>query len=133
MLIFNVTLLEQPKEKQAGSIWDLQEGLSPGSTSQRITVQETTSWQPFPDSARPLGPVPDGRRRSLQHTRSSSMGGENWNFAPDVFASSGGATQISTGFGYPSSFTGSSSSSTTSGADSRGTRAALKPAGWAGF
>jgi AP2-associated kinase len=68
---------DQPKEKQSGSIWDLQEGMSPGSTSQRITVQETGTWQPFPDSSRPLGPVPDGRRRSLQHTRAASMGGEN--------------------------------------------------------
>ncbi|CAM6097684.1 unnamed protein product [Calypogeia fissa] len=126
---------DQPKEKPTGSIWDLQEGLSPGSTSQRITVQETNTWQPFPDSSRPLGPVPDGRRRSLQHTRSSSMGGDNWAISQDLFSSSGGATQISTGFGNLSSFSGPSSSSTTSGTDSRVTRAALKsqPAGWAGF
>ncbi|KAL3692510.1 hypothetical protein R1sor_006161 [Riccia sorocarpa] len=143
---------DQSRERQNGSIWELQEGLTPGvngSKSQRIaqTVPvspESGNWQAFSDSpSRPGGPSPssEGRRRPVhQHARSASMGGDGWSFdkvhdGPTHSGASQSQTQPTGIFGNVSTFTGGTSNNSMSGSDSTSSRPASRnqPAGWAGF
>ncbi|BBN04401.1 hypothetical protein MPTK1_3g04270 [Marchantia polymorpha subsp. ruderalis] len=140
---------DQPRERQSGSIWDLQEGLSPGgSKSQRMNhamplSPDSTNWQAFSDSPSRLGvpsPLSEGRRRTVQqHARAASMGGGDWGFSPsqDSPSNNGGSqSQSPTGmFGNVSTYTGSSAGNTVSVGDSRSSRPAVRhqPSGWAGF
>ncbi|KAL3692504.1 hypothetical protein R1sor_006155 [Riccia sorocarpa] len=119
-------LVSQSRERQNGSIWELQEGLTPGgngSKSQRIAQTapvspESGNWQAFSDSpSRPGGPSPsfEGRRRPVhQHVRSASMSGDGWSYeqvhdGPTHSGASQSQTQPTGIFGNVSTFTGGTS------------------------
>ncbi|CAM6047404.1 unnamed protein product [Sphagnum compactum] len=136
------------KEKQSGTIWDLQEGLSPNAAS-----QQKNSWLAFGDPPNNQGGRPhvqnqglsprneptysspsspgmmvDVRRRKQQQSTTDNLGGgDTWNFVQESFSPS--AKGLSPLGGV--STTGSNASANTENWARAAPRA--QPAGWAGF
>ncbi|CAM6022436.1 unnamed protein product [Sphagnum balticum] len=142
------------KEKQSGTIWDLQEGLSPNAAS-----QQKNSWHAFGDPPNNQGGRPhvqnqglspsneptysspsspgmmvDVRRRKQQQSTTDNLGGgDTWNFVQDSFSPSGSEFQAAKGLSPLGgvSTTGSNASANTENWARSAPRA--QPAGWAGF
>jgi hypothetical protein len=145
---------DQAKEKQGGTIWDLQEGLSPNAAS-----QQKNSWHAFGDppnnqggrphvqnqglspSSEPTysspsspGMMVDVRRRKQQQSTTDNLGGgDSWNFVQDSFSPSGSEFHAAKGLSPLGgvSTTGSNASANTENWARPAPRA--QPAGWAGF
>ncbi|CAK9251736.1 unnamed protein product [Sphagnum jensenii] len=142
------------KEKQSGTIWDLQEGLSPNAAS-----QQKNSWHAFGDPPNNQGGRPhiqnqglspsneptysspsspgmmvDVRRRKQQQSTTDNLGGgDAWNFVQDSFSPSGSEFHAAKGLSPLGgvSTTGSNASANTENWARPAPRA--QPAGWAGF